>query len=146
MDNVIYNYQDSGHSEFMAYQDEKHDKDGYYVIDGKGYWLCEQPKQEQSDNGTLSCSIEYDEPIIYDGLEPSVFIAKFYDSEGKETNITPQWEINCDFADSLDVEYLDNSICISVDNKKLINNSFELSLSATGYEKQTIEVKIQAFI
>lgn len=37
MDNVIYDYQDSGHSEFMAYQDEQHETDGYYVVDGKGF-------------------------------------------------------------------------------------------------------------
>ena len=68
MDNVLYDYQDSGHSEFMAYEDEQHENDGYYVIDGKGYWLCDEPTNE-SDNKTriLSCSIDYDEPIIYSG-------------------------------------------------------------------------------
>ena len=86
------------------------------------------------------------EPIIYSGLEPSVFISKFYDSEGNETDITPQWEINCDFVDSLSVEYVGNSICISVDNNKLINKSFELSLFADGYERATITVKIKAFM
>ena len=42
VDSVLFDYQDSGHSEFMAYQDEQHEADGYYIIDGKGYWLCDQ--------------------------------------------------------------------------------------------------------
>ena len=145
MDNVIYDYQDSGHSEFMAYQDEQHETDGYYVVDGKGYWLCDTPNP---DNKTvvLSCAIECDEPDVYCGLEPTVFYSKFYDSDGNATNTLPQWEINCDFEDSLNVEYVENSISISVDDDELINKSFELSLCADGYEKTTLIVTIKAFI
>ena len=145
MDNVIYDYQDSGHSEFMAYQDEQHETDGYYVVDGKGYWLCDTPNP---DNKTvvLSCAIECDEQDVYCGLEPTVFYAKFYDSDGNATNTLPQWEINCDFEDSLNVEYVENSISISVDDDELINKSFELSLCADGYEKTTLIVTIKAFI
>lgn len=147
MDNVIYNYQDSGHSEFMAYQDEQHEKDGYYVINGQGYWLCEEPKIEIDDKiPVLSCSIECDEPIIYNSLEPTVFTARFSDSEGNVTNVTPQWDINCEFVDSLDIEYVENSICISVNNRKLINKSFELSLYADGYDEAKIAVQIKAFM
>lgn len=145
MDNVIYDYQDSGHSEFMAYQDEQHESDGYYVVDGEGYWLCDAPI---TDNKTavLSCAIECDEPNIYCDLEPTVFYAKFFDSEGNTTNTLPQWEINCDFEDSLNIEYVENSISISVDDGKLINKSFELSLYSDGYEKHTLIVTIKAFI
>ena len=82
--------------------------------------------------------------LLYTNL--SKYISKFYDLEGNETDITPQWEINCDFVDSLSVEYVGNSICISVDNNKLINKSFELSLFADGYERATITVKIKAFM
>lgn len=145
MDNVIYNYQNSGHSEFMAYQDEQHEKDGYYVVDGKGYWLCEEP-DEDNKMSLLSCSIDCDEQVIYNSLEPTVFNAVFTDSDGNKTDITPQWEINCDFVDSLNVEYVENSICISVNNKKLLNKSFELSLCADGYDKVTITVTIKAFM
>lgn len=147
IDTVIYNYQDSGHSEFMAYQDEQHETDGYYVIDGKGYWLCDVPNSKNDDKmQVLSCSIDCDEPIIYAGLDPGVFISKFYDTEGNETDIIPKWEINCDFVDDLSIEYVRNSIYISVDNNKLINKSFELSLFAEGYERTTITVKIRAFM
>lgn len=146
MDNVLYNYQDSGHSEFMAYQDEKHEDDGYYVVEGKGYWLCDSPTYTIDKNDVLSCTISCTEPEIYCGLEPAVFMANFFDSDGTEITIPPQWEINCDFVDSLNIEYIENSIYISVDDDELINKSFELSLCADGYEKTTLLVTIKAFI
>ena len=146
MDNVLFNYQGNGHSEFMASQDEQHEKDGYYVIDGKGYWLCEEPEDDESIISGLSCFIESEEQVVYNGLEPSVFTARFYDSDGKLVDISPTWDIVSDFLNSLEIEYVDNSICISVDDKKLINKSFELSLCADGYEKSTITVYIRALI
>ena len=75
-----------------------------------------------------------------------MFYAKFFDLDGNSTTILPQWEINCDFEDSLNIEYVENSISISVDNNELINKSFELSLCADGYEKTTLLVTIKAFI
>lgn len=147
MDNVLYDYQDSGHSEFMAYQDEQHKEDGYYKINGKGYWLCEAPDENTDDKTSVSlCEIICDEPVIYCDIDPSVFYAKFYDSEGNAVDLSPQWEIDCEFEDSLAIEYIENAISISVDNNKLINKSFELSLCADGYEKATIIVAIKAFI
>lgn len=147
MDNVIFNYQYSGHSEFMAYQDEKHEHDGYYVVDGKGYWLCDVPIKKEEPATSLSCSIDYSNNLIYVGLDPCVFVARFTDEYGNEASgVTPEWEIDCDFTDSLNIEYLDNSVSISVTNKKLVNKSFELSLSAPGYEKSTVVVKIKALV
>lgn len=148
MDNVLYDYQDSGHSEFMAYQSEQQKDDGYYVIDGKGYWVCDINRVvEETDNPGLSCKIECDEDCIYNGIDPTIFYAVFTDSDGNViSNISPQWEINCEFVDSLNIEYVENSICISVDDKKLINKSFELSLCADGYDETTMTVVIKAFI
>lgn len=144
-DSVLFNYQDSGHFEFMVTQDEQHKKDGYYLINGNGYWLCEEPSVDDK-NIVLSSKIEYESLEIFNGIEPCVFISKFFDAEGNEINIEPQWNIICDFADQLDIEYMDNSICISANNKKLINKSFELSLSAEGYETVNVTVVIKAFL
>ncbi len=147
MDNVLFDYQDSGHSEFMAYQDEQHKEDGYYKIDGKGFWLCDIPSENINNKSTILLSqIECDEPVIYYGIDPSIFYAKFFDSDGNVVSVLPQWKIDCEFEDSLDIEYIDNAISISVNNNKLINKSFELSLCADGYEKTTIVVTIKAFI
>ena len=148
-DSVLYNYQGSGFFAFMASQDEQHDSDGYYVIDGKGYWLCDMDPQEPTENKKplLSSDIEYDSLEIYDGLDASVFTACFYDITGNKIyTVTPMWRIKCDFSDDLKVELVDNSIMISVDNADLVNNSFELILGGDGYKEKSVTVTIKAFI
>ena len=146
-DNIAFNYQDCGHFEFLASQDEQHEEDGYYVIDGKGYWLCEEPAAEGEVPPAVGqnpvCLIECEEPVVYNGLEPTIFTAHFSDDA---TGVAPTWEVNSDFTESLDIEYVENSVCISVNNKKLINKSFELSLNAQGYDAATVTVQIKAFI
>ncbi|MCD7810276.1 MAG: hypothetical protein LUG91_00225 [Ruminococcus sp.] len=144
-DSILYDYQDSGHYEFMAYQDEQHENDGYYVIDGKGYWLCEKPDIED-ETAILSSEIEFDTLEIFNGLDAGIFKAVFYDDNGDVADVSPQWDIECDFLDNLTVEYDGNSVCISVDNKELINKSFELSLGAENYETISVTVTIRAFI
>lgn len=151
LDSVLYDYQDSGHFEFMCYQDEQQAGDGYYVIDGKGYWICVSANKAKPENDdkkpVLSSLIEYDELEIFNGLDAGIFTAKFFDESGNEDkSVVPQWSINCDFADKLNVECVDNSICIAANDKKLVNLSFELSLSAEGYETKTVNITIRAFI
>lgn len=146
-DNTIYDYQDSGHYEFMASQDEQHENDGYYVVDGKGYWLCDNiDTHSVNETPVLSTKIECEEPIVYLGLDSTVFTAKFYDENGSEIVASPQWTINCDFTNELEIEYVDSSIIISANNEKLINKSFELSLQSFGYQESNVTVKIKAFI
>lgn len=146
MDSVLFDYQDSGHCEFMVSQCEKKENDGYYVIKGKGYWLCETPNINEDNKNIVLSSIEYESDEIYDGLGAGIFTAKFYDTEGNEIMATPKWEVKCDFIDDLDIEYDDNSILISADNNKLINKSFELILSADGYDVSTLTITIRAFL
>lgn len=145
-DNVLSDYQKSGYSEYMIAQEEQHENDGYYVINGKGYWLCGAPTETDNKSKVLSCEIVYEEPIVYNGLEPSIFLAKFYDKDGKEIMVSPQWSIGCDFEHDLDIRYIDNSISISVNNEKLLNKSFELSLSAFEYETTKLVVTIKGFL
>ena len=82
---------------------------------------------------------------IYNQLEPTGFLAKFYDENGNEINVTPQWSVS-DFEDDLDIEEDENFIYISVDNKSLINKKFVLSLSADNYETVTKTITIRAFV
>lgn len=144
-DSILYDYQDSGHHEIMIYQDEQHEDDGYYVIDGKGYWLCEKPNIEDKSEVLLS-KIEYDSLEVFNGVGASIFTAKFYDKSGNvATQVIPRWDVECDFVEDLQIEYVDNSIFISVNNKKLINKSFELFLNASGYETSNVIITIRAF-
>lgn len=145
IDTALFNYIDSGHAQFIATQDEQHEDDGYYVIGGKGYWICDVPKDENKTT-VLSCSIESEENTIYNGLEPSIFTARFLDANGKEVSVAPTWTIDAPFRDKLDIEEVENSISISANNKELLNKSFTLFLSAEGYETASINIKIKAFI
>ena len=145
-DTVLYDYTDSGHMEFIATQDEQHKDDGYYVVDGNGYWLCEVPKDSVDKKPLLSSSIICDSTDIYNGIEPGIFTAEFIDGNGNVANVTPNWTINCDFEDKLNVTNEDNSIIISVNDAKLVNKSFELFLDGDGYATTSITITIKSFL
>lgn len=144
IDSVLFDYQDSGHSEFMAYQDEQRETDGYYVIDGRGYWLCGKPSDTQNTVHP-SARIDYEDTVLYPKIDPLTFTAKFYDAQGSELTVVPQWTIESDVLDKLNVEYVDQSIMISTDDMSCINHAIELTLSADSYEPVTVSIDIKAF-
>lgn len=146
-DNVLFNYVDSGHFEFMAYQDEQHPEDGYYTVDGSGYWLCEAPKAEESK--PKGAEILCDEAVVYCGVGPSVFLAKFHDENGEHeenTSAVPQWAVRSAFDSDLVVEQAGHSIYISTSNRKLIGKTFELVLAADEYQESSLTVRISSFL
>lgn len=145
-DSVLFDYQDSGHFEFLCTQDEQHKDDGYYVIDGKGYWLCKNKPRQDGVYHNGGSSIEYDSLALYNAAGPSVYIAKFKDEEGNVLDVQPKWEIRCDFANEVAITEKDNAIYLSVDNKKLINKTLELVLSGEGFAPISITIPIKAFI
>lgn len=149
INNTIYDYQDSGHIELMLDQDEQHEGDGYYVIDGTGYWLCESKHESHSGGGQTHVSVAEivaDSYELLNGVEPNVFLAKFYDEHGSEVQTEFTWSLDCSFEDDLEISYQDNAIYIYVDNKDLINKSFNLMLSAEGYDTVSAQITIRAFI
>jgi hypothetical protein len=151
---TLYDYNDSGNVVLLLTQDEQHECDGYYKIDDVGYWLCPYPGQEtqatteEPESGdeeavAATAEIQYTSDEIYVGFAPECFTAVFRDENGNVIdNITPSWEIDCDFQDLLIIDYRENSICISVDDLTLLNKSFGLSLVNDGYEPQTLQVTI----
>lgn len=146
VDSVLYDYQGSGLFEFMVTQDEQHETDGYYVIDGKGYWLCYEPAEKEEEH-KLTCKIIYDDDVVYYDLEPAVFIAKFYNESCEEVSgVTSEWLITGEQNELLDVTNIGNDIEIEANNKKLLNKSFTLSLSADGYEPDTVIFTVRAFL
>ena len=147
VDSILYDYQDSGLHQIMVTQDEQHKNDGYYVIDGKGYWLCEAPRLSQSPKESPRCSIDYEDAVIYNDIEPAAFIARFYDGSGTEIKgVSPEWNISGDFAELLDITYMENDIVISANNKKLINKEFVLTLRADGYLEDSLNVVVRTFM
>lgn len=143
-DSVLYDYQDSGHYEFLAYQDEQRDKDGYYVIDGNGYWLCDN-SIEISESNTAAI-VSDSNNTIYCGIEPCTFTAKFFDIDGTEVFPEYNWNMSFDYIDKLDIEYVDRSIIIAVSDASLIGKTIILSISADGYDTVSVPIKISAFI
>lgn len=144
MDSVLFDYQDCGYYECLVTLDEQQESDGYYIVDGTGYWLCEEPSAISSQ--AMNCDIIYETNEIYNGFEPSKFTAQFYDGNKNIVDVSPEWKINCDFVDKLDVIYDNNSILISCDNSNLVNKSFELCLFGNGYNPIKLIVTIRAFI
>lgn len=139
-DNVEYNYGDQGVYAFMFTQDEQHEDDGFYRINGKGYWLTKKPNI--IEDKLYHCEIVYDENVVYIGADESIFAAQF-DNDTLENDF--EWEIIADFADDLQVAYDKNFIYIACDNKKLRGQSFKLRLSCSGFESDEIEILIKSF-
>ena len=147
-DSVLYNYIDSGHYEMLVTQSEQHNGDGYYKIGDKGYWLCsheiadadtEQDDEQDIPTGEVIAKIISDSDKLYIGLGATEFTAVFT-QDGQVVDIEPEWIIDCDFVDKLQVDNINNTICISVDNYDLLNKSFELFLR--GYEDNKVKVTI----
>lgn len=147
-DSVLFDYQDSGYHQIMVYQDEQHDDDGYYIIDGKGYWICgEYTEKEQVElSNNKVAVIKYDSLDLYNGLDENVFIAKFYNDDNEVLTVMPIWEIESQFSDKIHTRYYDDAIYISVDDKSLLNKSFDLVLGADGYEEARVTITIRAFV
>lgn len=146
VDSILYDYQNSGLFEFMVTQDEQHENDGYYVIDGKGYWLCYEPEEEAQINPSV-CAIISESDIVYYDLEPCVFIARFYDTEGQEVSgVTAVWSVDGDMRELLDVTQIGNDLSIEANNKKLLGKTFTVTLSADGYEPVTKDIVVRAFM
>ena len=153
-DSVLYNYVDSGHYEILVTQDEQHDGDGFYRIGKNSYWLCPESEHEETihdipteddddedgDDVIVSKKIVYDDTKIYLGLGAAEFTAVFYDENGNVIEGEAEWTIVCDFVDRLQVDYINNTIMISVNDYALLNKSFELFLNNDETTKLTIQI------
>lgn len=151
-DTALYDYIDSGHNEVLVTQDEQNATDGYYVINNEGYWVCPEMKHSSIDNinvdsvesDSATAKIIGDDDKLYIGLGASEFTAVFYNENGQIVEMTPQWNIDCDFSDKLEIDYINNTICISTNDSSLLNKSFELSLQ--NGENCSITVKVVGLI
>ena len=102
-----------------------------------------------SVNVSIVADIISDSDIIYIDLEPGIFTATFFDSNGKEIkdNIPNyDFDLESDFDDKLNVQTVNNSVLISTSDYKLNNKSFRLVLKADGYGEVTKDIKIREFL
>lgn len=74
--------------------------------------------------------ISYDTTVIKSGGSPQTFKAKFFDENGNEMQgVIPRWRFICPFQEFLDIEYGDDSITISIDDDRFIDEDFKLVLT-----------------
>lgn len=149
-DSVLYNYIDSGHYEILVTQDEQHSKDGYYRIGNNGYWVClesehgeseiDTPSEDHDSETIVSKKIVCDSDKVYLGLGASEFTAMFYDENGNAIDGDAQWTIVCDFQEKMDIDYINNTIVIAVNDYSLLNKSFELFINNDESTKINVQI------
>ena len=147
-DSVLYNYLDSGIIAYILSQTEQDDKDGYYVIDGQGYWLCDYEAHRETPEA-LSCEITSDSDCLYIDLEPSVFMPVFHDADGNAmSDNLPDYTMTVyhNLGESLDVQSVGNAISVFTSDYRLNGKTFDVVLQADGYDTATMTVRIKEFI
>lgn len=82
-----------------------------------------------NDNSTLKSVIKYKTTVIKSGGSAQTFTAEFYNDNKEIVNVSPKWNIICNFVDKLNIQQIDNKIMISIDDDDFIDEDFKLILS-----------------
>lgn len=92
--------------------------------------------------------ISYKTTTIKSGGSKQKFVGTFVDKNGEEIDgVSTNWEIICDFADSLIINEEGNSLAIGVDDDSLIDEEFKLVLSdESGNYKSSIIIQIGSLL
>lgn len=113
------------------------------------YFEKDELKNNNADEKKVIKSvISYKTTTIKSGGSKQKFVGTFVDENGEEIDgISTNWEIICDFADSLIVDEECNSLMIGVDDDSLIDEEFKLTLSdESGNYKSSIIIQIGSLL
>lgn len=113
------------------------------------YFEKDELKTNNADEKKVIKSvISYKTTTIKSGGSKQKFVGTFVDENGEEIDgISTNWEIICDFADSLIVDEECNSLMIGVDDDSLIDEEFKLTLSdESGNYKSSIIIQIGSLL
>lgn len=113
------------------------------------YFEKDELKTNNADEKNVIRSvISYKTTTIKSGGSKQKFVGTFVDENGEEIDgISTNWEIICDFADSLIVDEEGNSLTIGVDDDSLIDEEFKLTLSdESGNYKSSIIIQIGSLL
>lgn len=113
------------------------------------YFEKDELKTNNADKKKVTKSvISYKTTTIKSGGSKQKFVGTFVDENGEEIDgIYTNWEIICDFADSLIVDEEGNSLTIGVDDDSLIDEEFKLTLSdESGNYKSSIIIQIGSLL
>lgn len=146
IDAVSTNYNNCGVVDIMVTQDAQQWHDGYYIIDGRGYWLAQEatdiPNEEKE-----SYKIEYDSNIIYIGVGSFPFMADFLiKNDGSITE--HEWQIDEDIKSHLLLSEDEKSptLLIACNEQRMNGQEFILKLVSDGFEIDPICITIKEFI
>ena len=113
------------------------------------YFEKDELKTNNADkNKVIKSVISYKTTTIKSGGSKQKFVGTFVNENGEEINgVSTNWEIICDFADSLIVNEEGNSLTIGVDYDSLIDEEFKLVLSdESGNYKSSIIIQIGSLL
>lgn len=113
------------------------------------YFEKDELKTNNADkNKVIKSVISYKTTTIKSGGSKQKFVGTFVNESGEEINgVSTNWEIICDFADSLIVNEEGNSLTIGVDDDSLIDEEFKLVLSdESGNYKSSIIIQIGSLL
>lgn len=113
------------------------------------YFEKDELKTNNADkNKVIKSVISYKTTTIKSGGSKQKFVGTFVNENGEEINgVSTNWEIICDFADSLIVNEEGNSLTIGVDDDSLIDEEFKLVLSdESGNYKSSIIIQIGSLL
>lgn len=113
------------------------------------YFEKDELKTNNADESKVIKSvISYKTTTIKSGGSKQKFVGTFVNENGEEINgVSTNWEIICDFADSLIVNEEGNSLTIGVDDDSLIDEEFKLVLSdESGNYKSSIIIQIGSLL
>lgn len=113
------------------------------------YFEKDELKTNNADKKKVIKSvISYKTTTIKSGGSKQKFVGTFVDENGEEIDgISTNWEIICDFANSLIVDEEGNSLTIGVDDDSLIDEEFKLTLSdESGNYKSSIIIQIGSLL
>lgn len=153
-DNVLYHFgtEHGGVLSFIVDKDEFNP-----AKDRKDLRLCDyfepkkdpeptQPeKPEQPDvptvEQTCTATIKYRYKKVFVGKK-STFTASFKDLDGNTVTKDPQWDLECELKDSINIEETGSNIGISVSNSALVGQKIILKLSAKDGTSSTASIEI----
>lgn len=113
------------------------------------YFEKDELKTNNADkNKVIKSVISYKTTTIKSGGSKQKFVGTFVNENGEEINgVSTNWEIICDFSDSLIVNEDGNYLTIGVDDDSLIDEEFKLVLSdESGNYKSSIIIQIGSLL
>lgn len=144
-DNTSYNYGEKGLVKLTVYAHPTNSD-----TDRIDLGICDyfEPESKTNTGNTITAVIECDDKVIKSGGNAKKYTAKFYDeNKNMLSDITPIWNIICDFKNELEVSQSEDSIYIGIDNDYYVDEEFKLVLTNSQNDStDSILIKIDSLL